>query len=149
MKVLLRKSQPNLGKKGDVVEVKDGYARNYLIPENLAVLATKGAIADVNLSKAKEVKGKKELAEKSDEIKKLLADKTIEIKEKAAENGKLFGSVGTADIAKAISKEIDLKIPEDIVNLDKDIKKAGEHKVEIELDKDTKFSVNIKISPEE
>ncbi|MFC1617937.1 50S ribosomal protein L9 [Patescibacteria group bacterium] len=148
MKVYLKKSVTNLGNKGDIVEVKDGYARNYLIPEAIAEVATRGVVRNAKLIKAQGESAKNVLVEKASEIKSALDDKTFEIKAKAGEKGTLFGSVTTKDIAQAISEDLDVTLPAEVIKLEKDIKEAGETKIPVKLNDEVEFSVNIKVTPE-
>ena len=132
MKVVLLTDVKGHGKKGDVVEASDGYARNFLFPKKLAIEADNAALNELKNReesaahhKAEEIKAAKETAA-------LLDGKTVTIKAKAGANGKLFGSVTSKDVAEAISKEYALKLDKRKVIVD-DIKTFGTYPVEVKL----------------
>lgn len=132
MKVILTEDVKNLGKKGDVLEASDGYARNYLIPKDLAQLATEEAQKE---NEKKIADQREEEQGKLKEIQKLASsiegkEIIIKVKEK---NGKLFGSVGAKEISKALTKE-GQKVKTKEIRLKEPIKELGEYKVEVELD---------------
>ena len=110
MKVILKQDVKSLGKKGDLVNASDGYARNFLFPKGLAVEANATAMNDYNnkesakkFHKAEEIKAAQEIADK-------LRDKTFKLTAKAGANGKLFGSVTSKDVAKKIKDELNIDI---------------------------------------
>ncbi|RKD32086.1 50S ribosomal protein L9 [Thermohalobacter berrensis] len=133
MKVILLKDVKSLGKKGDVVKAKDGYARNFLIPKGLAKEATKGNLKVLKeQKKAKKIRKQEELEEA-----KKLAEKiesiTVKIKGKAGEHGKLFGSVTAKDIAQALKKQHKIKIDKRKIELENNIKTLGATYVNIKV----------------
>lgn len=133
MKVILVSTIPNLGKAGDIKEVKKGYAFNYLLPEGLAELATAGMVKSVEKSVAKRSAQKAaKIAELAASMKKL-DGMTFTIVAKAKE-GKLFGSVSAADIVTA-AKASDVEIVDDMIQLEHPIKAVGEHAVTLEAGK--------------
>jgi large subunit ribosomal protein L9 len=148
MKVILQKSIAKVGKKGEVIKVSDGYGRNYLFPRNLAVPATPGAIKDAKLHQAKKVKAKNELVKQADSILASLADVNITLSAKAGESGKLFGSVNSQMIADAVNKDLKIKLPADIIDLEKDLKEIGDHKIKIKLAPEKETQITLKITPE-
>jgi large subunit ribosomal protein L9 len=142
MKVLLVNDVKSLGKRGDVVEVKNGYGLNFLLPEGLAVLATAGAIKskDRLLAQYKQEEAEEEAALL--ELHTKLDGKTIAITVQA-KDGKLFGSVSAKEIVEAV-KEFDAHISSDMVELPKPLKTVGEHEVKVTLGKKkAKLTVNI------
>ncbi len=133
MKVILVSNIPNLGKAGDIKEVKKGYAFNFLLPEGLAELATAGMVKSVEKSLAKRNAEKAaKISELSASMKKL-DGMTFTIAAKA-EDGKLFGSVSAADIV-AAAKASDVEIVDDMIQLEHPIKTVGEHAVTLEAGK--------------
>jgi large subunit ribosomal protein L9 len=129
MKVILREAVPKLGKPGEIKEVRMGYGFNFLIPKKLAELATSSNVKRVLAWVKKETAKRTEaLAGLKDTVAKLEGVRII-IKMKA-ENGKLFGSVGKAEIVEAL-KEKGIVILEDVLSLARPIKKVGEHTVEV------------------
>ena len=133
MKVILLEDVKNVGKKGQIINAKDGYAINFLFPKNLAIEAT-----DVNLKNLENAKKRKEDKEKKilEEAKVLeeqLMQKTIVIKTKTGENGKLFGSITTKEIADILEKEHGISIDKKKYDLEEPIKSVGEYYVKIKL----------------
>lgn len=147
MKIILRKEVENLGNQGELVIVKDGYARNYLIPRGLAVRATEGSVRAIETEKKqrafkieKERKGARELADK-------LEQAALTINARAGESGKLFGTVTTqmvADALKAKGFEIDRKQ----ITLEEAIKTLGNHAVKVKLYTDVFATVNVLVEAE-
>lgn len=143
IKLILLSDVSDLGKKGDIISVKPGYGRNYLIPQKLAKVATDEEVKKLE-EKQKEEKAKVEtkLSEK-----KTLADQlagiTLELERKEGAKGKIFGSVDAKAIAKELSRKSNIDIEPKEVILSKSIKEVGEHKVAIQLAKNIK--VNIKV----
>lgn len=146
MKVILLKNVKGLGKKGEVVNAKDGYARNFLLPKKMAKEATEG---NVKVLKEQTTAKKMKKEEKLDEAKKL-ADKlskiTVEIKSKAGDNGKLFGSITSKDISQALQKQHKIKIDKRKISLDNNIKSLGVTQVEAKVYPNVtgKFKVHVK-----
>lgn len=133
MKVILLEDVKNVGKKGSIINAKDGYARNFLFPKNLAIEAT-----DVNLKNLENAKKQKEAKEKEafEEAKRLeekLMQITIVIKTKTGENGKLFGSITTKELAEILEKEHGFEFDKKKLELDDAIKSVGEYFVKARL----------------
>lgn len=144
MKVILKKDVQALGEVGDVIEVKDGYARNFLLPTDKAEVATVGALKnrEKNLAtiKAKAEKLHQEALEKAAQIQSLEA---IEISAKAGENGKLFGAITTRKIAEVIQEKTGLEVDRRNISLDKPANHVGEYKMNLKLT--SKVEVNIPV----
>lgn len=132
MKVILKQDVKSLGKKGELVNASDGYARNFLIPKGLATEANASAMNDFNnkesakkYHKAEEIKAAKADAEK-------LEGKTLKLTAKAGANGKLFGSVTSKDISAKIKQELNLDIDKRKISVD-DIKQFGTYEAEVKI----------------
>lgn len=133
MKVILLEDVKNVGKKGEIINAKDGYARNFLFPKNLAIEATTVNLKNLeNARKHKEAR-EKEIYEEAEKLKEELEKITVVIKTKTGENGKLFGAVTTKEIAEYIEKEHSLGIDKKKFDLDEPIKSVGEYFVKIKL----------------
>lgn len=132
MKLILKENVTKLGAKGDVVEVSAGFARNYLLPRNLAVFCTEGNLSKVAQSKKTEAKQKLELLQKAKELAEKIEKITCTIRAKAGDSEKLFGSITTQDIADALKLE-QLEIDKKVIELDKPIKELGLYHVPIRL----------------
>lgn len=149
MQVILKQDVEKLGKKNEIREVADGYARNYLFPQDLAELATKKALKQLKVKKEAE---KKEKAKQLDKLKKLFIDidgKEVVFKVKS-EGKKIFGSVTVSEIAAEVNKIIktDSEIEEGMIKLEKPLKELGEFPVEIALSDEIKTKIIIKIKGE-
>ncbi len=143
MQVILRSNVDGLGKRGDVVDVADGHARNYLFPNTLAMKATPGAIAQ-----ASKMRRARDLRDASDRdaartIASTLVPKTITITAKAGAEGKLFGSVTSADIVAAVEAQTGIAIDKRKVHLDEHIKTLGAHSATASLHHDISFPISI------
>jgi large subunit ribosomal protein L9 len=133
MKVILQKPVDKLGVPGDVVDVADGYARNYLMPRGLAVKATKGGVKHVDsLKRAHAVRVNAAKAEAYQLAARLTA-KPVRVSAHAGEEGKLFGSVTASDIAKAIDDQAGIRVDRHDVHLDEPIRSVGTHEVRVHL----------------
>lgn len=135
MKLILLADVKALGKKGQVVDVAEGYARNFLLPRKLGAEASKGALASLEQqSKAQTKRDALALAE-TQELAKLLESKPVAVRAKAGGNGKLFGAVTNADIADAISSTFSIEIDKHKIDVKASIKALGTYPVEIKLGK--------------
>lgn len=144
MKVILLQDVKKLGKKGDVIEASDGYARNYLFPRKLAEEATANALHVVNAKKENERKKKLAELEAAQKLAAELKGKEVTINAKAGDNGRLFGAITNKDVAEVINSQFNLSIDKKkiVVNT---IKVAGTYEVEVKLypEVSTKMKVNI------
>ena len=149
MKVILKKDVQSLGEAGDVVEVKDGYARNYLLPNSLVEAATKGALEnrERNIERIK-AKAEKLHQEALDKAEKISALEVISIEAKAGESGKLFGAVTTKKLAELLAEKIDFEIDRKNLSLNKPINQVGSYEMLIKLSSkvSTKLAVEVKAS---
>ena len=144
MKVILLQDVKKMGKKGDVIEASDGYARNYLFPRKLAEEATANALHVVNAKKENERKKKLAELEAAQKLAAELKGKEVTINAKAGDNGRLFGAITNNDVAEAINSEFNLSIDKKKVVVNT-IKVAGTYEVEVKLypEVSTKMKVNI------
>lgn len=135
MKLILLSDVKALGKKGDLVDVAEGYARNFLLPRKLAMEANKGALTMLSEQKAaKQKKEAQQLAE-THEMARLLESKPVAVRAKAGGNGRLFGTVTNADIAEAISQTFSVSVDKHKIEVKNAIKALGIYPVEIRLGK--------------
>ncbi len=144
MKVILLENIKKLGKKYEVIEVADGYAKNFLLPQKKAELATDG---NLKALKKKEEKEKKKRKKKKEEIEKLISeleDKEFIIETKVGEKNQLFESINSEKISEKIKKE-GYDVSEKQVKLDKPIKQLTEKEVELQFNHDLKTNIKIKI----
>lgn len=144
MKVILRSDLPGVGKRGDIVEVSNGHARNYLLPKGLALVATDGAVSQATaMRRARDLRDAAD-RESAQTIASTLVSKTITIVSKAGGEGRLFGSVTTADIAKAIHEQVNISIDRRKLHVDP-IKSLGSHQVTVKLHADVQFPVTVEV----
>lgn len=133
MDVILLEDVEKLGAKGEIVATSDGYARNYLLPRNLAEVASPGKVAEIRrMQELAENKVARD-AERADELVEVLGKTVITIKAQAGEDGRLFGSVTSADIARELSDARQVKIDKKKIRLEDPIKETGDYMVEIEV----------------
>ena len=145
MKVILADDVEKLGHKGDVVTVADGYARNFLIPKGFAILASKGALKQAELmQKARAERAEKEKEEAAGRVATLAAS-PVYISARAGEDGKLFGSVTKADVARAILDQLEQDIDRHLIRLDEPIRSLGTHSVEIHLHEEVNALVTVEV----
>ena len=144
MKVILLQDVKKIGKKGDVINTSDGYARNYLFPRKLAEEATANALHVVNAKKENERKKKLAELEAAQKLAAELKGKEVTINAKAGDSGRLFGAITNKDVAEAINSEFNLSIDKKKVVVNT-IKVAGTYEVEVKLypEVSTKMKVNI------
>ena len=143
MKMILLQDVKSVGKKGDLINASEGYAKNFLLPRKLAVEATKSNLNDYELKA--EAKRKQEELEKAQATAKELEDKVVTIKVKTGGNGKLFGSVTNKEVAEEIVKQTKLDIDKKKVSIGDPIKMLGERTAVIKLHPKVTAEVKVKI----
>ncbi len=150
MEVILKKDVQNIGEAGDIVNVKDGYARNFLFPQSLAELATKGAKEnrEKNIERIK-IKQEKLHAEALETAKKLEEVGVIELSAKAGESGKLFGAITTKRLAEELKALTGIEIDRKTVSLDFPINKLGKFNMNIKLTSKVKVTLGVNVSASE
>jgi large subunit ribosomal protein L9 len=145
MRVILRTDVDMVGKRGDLVDVSDGHARNHLIPKGLAMRATADAEAQAEqMRKAREVRDTKAI-EAAQEVATALVPQRIHITSKAAETGQLFGSVTESEIAAAVLAQTEIELDKKIIAIDEPIKTVGTHYVMAKLHQEVQFPITIEV----
>lgn len=145
IKVILKETIKGVGKKDEIVEVKDGYANNFLFSQNKAVPATPENINKLNSKNEKIKKNHDNDVRKANELKEQLNSKEILLKVKAGNNGKVFGSVGGKEIAEAIKEQLNIDVDKKKVSTDARMKELGLHTVELKLHSEVKATIKIKL----
>jgi len=148
MKVILKTEIDSLGLEGDTVNVKNGYARNYLIPKGFALEATNQNIKLIEMQKKKIDERRLKAQEGAEKVRDLIAEKVIKIYQKAGDENKLYGSVTTMDIAESLEKE-GISIDRRKMVLDKPIKTLGEYEVTIKLHPKVAAKLKVVVAAEE
>ena len=148
MKVILKEDVQNLGQQGDVVEVKAGYARNYLMPKKLAILFTEQQQRSIEEAKRVETRKLEREKDQIESILKELKDLNLSLKMKSEEDNKLFGSVTKIDIVKLL-EESGVNIDKKYIDLASPIKTLGEHTVNVSFTKDMSESFTVLVEKED
>lgn len=145
MKVILLQDVKNIGKKGDVINVAEGYGRNYLFPRKLAIEATESNIKQ--LEEEKKAHERKKMKEKQQALEqaRILAKSPVVLKVKAGEQGKLFGSITSKDISDAIKHQMGLDVDKRKIEISSPIKSLGDYEVIIKLAPEVETKLSVKI----
>ncbi|TSC52626.1 MAG: large subunit ribosomal protein L9 [Parcubacteria group bacterium LiPW_72] len=147
MKIILKKNYNGLGKRGETKEVADGFARNFLIFQEIALPATLSNISTITHLVQEEERAKKQTEQKLESFKEKILNLKIILKMQADVKGKLFGAVGKKEIQKALEKKIGIKVPKQKIGLDKSIKETGNYEVVINISEKSKSKINIQVIP--
>ena len=145
MEIILLQDVKALGKKGELVKVNDGYARNFILPKKLGVEATKQNLYELNNQKAAEAKKQKEILEEAQELGKRLSEMTVKMTIKAGEGGKTFGSISSKEIAAGLKEQYNLEIDKKKLQLNDAIKHAGSHTVQVKLHPKVTAELTVKV----
>lgn len=148
MKVILKEDVQNLGQQGDVVEVKSGYARNYLMPQKLAILFTKQQKKSIDEAHRVEERKLEREKDQLESVLKQVEDLSLSLKMQSEEDSKLFGSVTKLDIVKLL-EENGITVDKKYVDLSSPIKTLGEHKVNIMFTKEMSASFTLTVEKED
>jgi large subunit ribosomal protein L9 len=146
IKVVLKENIPGQGNKGDILNVSDGFARNYLLPQNKAIIATADAVKQTEQEQKLKSDREKNILEKNESLKDRLEKTNVEIKKKT-KDGKLFGSVNAKDVIDALEAK-GVKISPKSITIEKPIKSIGKHIIGVELDKKHKARLNLTVVEE-
>jgi len=145
MKVVLRTDVDQVGKKGDIVDVADGFARNYLVPQALAFRATPGVeVQATAMRRGRDVRDASDRAA-AEAIAKTLVPKVVTIAARAGAEGKLFGSITTADVVDAVTEQTGIELDRRKLHLDEPIKSLGQHLVPAKLHVDVEFPITVEV----
>jgi len=145
MKIVLRKEMENIGEVDAVAKVSDGYARNYLLPRGIAVVATPAELAAAEKRKAKREKKLEAKRSEFEQLAQQINDLELEIPVDAGEGGKLFGSVTTEDIALAVREKSGLDLDKKKIELSENLKMVGEYTVTVKIYKEISAQLKIKL----
>ena len=148
MKVILQQDVKGQGKKGQMIEVSEGYARNFLLPKKLAIAATTDAINTMNLKEKARKAEEARLKAEAEETAKKLKDITVKLTAKAGNGGRLFGAVTTKEISEGLKKQFSIDIPKQKLVLDDPIKSFGTYHVKAKLGFEVSGTVVVMVSEE-
>lgn len=146
MKVILLQDVKSLGKKGDIVKVSDGYARNMILPKKLGVEATGKNLNDLKLQNQHAEKMAQEQLDAAKQLAEDIKDKTVTVKIKAGEGGRTFGSVSTKEIAAAVKQQLDLELDKKKMVLNEPIKSLGTFEVPVKLHAKVTGTLRVKVT---
>ena len=148
MKIILLQDVKSLGKQGEIVDVSDGYARNFILPKKVGVEANSKNMNDLKLQKANEEKRAEELLEAAKELAKVLETKEVVVKMKSGEGGKTFGSISSKEIAAEAKKQCDLELDKKKIQLPEPIKALGAYEVTVKLHPKVSAKLKVKVVEE-
>ena len=145
MKIILLQDDKNLGKKGDIIEANDGYARNYILPKKIGVEANGKNLNDLKLQKANDAKIAQEQLDKAKELAALLETKEVIVKIKAGEGGRAFGSVSSKEIAVELKTQTGIEVDKKKIQLPEALKNFGVYNVSVKLHPKVTGTLKVKV----
>src|SRR5947209_15123672 len=147
MRVVLRADVTSVGKKGDIVDVADGHARNFLLPRGLAMKATPGGQQQAAaMRRSRDIKDARD-REAAEVVARRLVPMVIRVPARAGTEGRLFGSVTAADVVDAVSQQAHVDLDRRRLQLDEPIKSVGTHEVPVKLHTDVEFRITVEVVP--
>ncbi len=147
MKVILIDTVDGLGLKGDVLDVADGYARNYLVPKSKAIKATRGALKEAETLRRSRQEFERVEKAAASQIAEALADSRVVVAARSAEEGKLFGSIGARNVAEAIAQYTGVQVEPQIIMLTGPIKEIGLHEITLKPHPEVEFQLTLDVIP--
>lgn len=148
MKVILLQDVKSLGKKGEIVNVNDGYARNFILPKKMGVEATGKNLNDLKLQKNNEKKVAQEQLDSAKTLAEKIGQGKVELAIKAGEGGKVFGSVSSKEIAAAVKEQMGLDVDKKKIQLKETIKSLGTHNVPVKLHPEVTAELKVTVKEE-
>ena len=148
MKIVLLEDVKSLGKKGDIVETSEGYARNFILPKKLGVEATPANLNTLKLQKANEKRKADELLAAAKALEERIAKVTLVLSIKGGKDGKTYGSVGTKEIAEALARQADITVDKKKIAISEPIKSFDQYQVTVKLHKDVGAKLNLRVEEE-
>jgi len=145
MNIILRSKVEGLGQRGDIVDVAEGYARNFLFPKGHAIKATDGAMDQAAKMRSSRNQKDQSAREAATAIASTLVPQTITVSAKASGEGKLFGSISATEIVEAVKEQTDIEIDRKAIEADHNIKTVGQHTVTASLHSDVSFPITLEV----
>lgn len=145
MKIILLQDEKKLGKKGDIIEASEGYARNYILPKKIGVEATPKNMNDLKLKKANESKIAQEQLDAAKALATELESKQVTVKIRAGEGGKAFGSVSSKEIAAAYKEQHNIEVDKKKIQLPESLKSFGSYQVSVKLHPQVTATLTVKV----
>jgi large subunit ribosomal protein L9 len=147
MKLILTDDVSDLGKRGDVVDVADGYARNFLLPRSYAVKATPGALEQAEAVREARIEAERKAKEEAETIATQLVGSRVVIAAQAGDEGQLYGSVGVGDVVEGIKRFTGIELTRSQVELEEPIKAIGLHEIQIKAHPEVEFPLTLDVIP--
>ena len=148
MRLILREDMQGLGKRGDIIDVADGYGRNFLLPKGKAIVASDGAVEQAaRMRRARDLRDASD-REAATTVASTMVPKVITITQRAGDGGKLFGSVTAADIVAAVAEQTSVELDRKHIDIDEAIKTTGQHTVTAQLHPEVSFPITLEIVAE-
>jgi large subunit ribosomal protein L9 len=148
MRIILRSDVTDLGKRGDIIEVADGFARNYLVPKGIAIKASDGTQAQAkSMRRARDLRDAQDRSA-AEEVATTIVSKVVTLTARAGSEGKLFGSVTAADIAAAVEAQTGVEIDRRKLDLAEPVKTLGTHVIPVKLHADVQFPITVEVVAE-
>jgi len=147
MKILLRSDVTGVGKKGDILDVADGYGRNYLLPKGFAILATGGVEAQASSMRRSRDLRDASARSAAEEIAAKLVPAVIAVSARTKGEGELFGSVGVTEVVEAVLAQTGIELDRHSIHIDAPIKSVGTHAVSARLHPEVQFQITVEVSP--
>lgn len=148
MEVILLEDVKNLGKKGEIVKINDGYARNFVLPKKLGIEANNKNLNDLKLQKANEERLALEKLQEAKILAVKIEEKPVTVSIKAGEGGKTFGSVATKEISQEVKRQLGFEIDKKKMVLDEPIKTLGTHIIKVKVHKEVTANLTVKVTEE-
>ena len=148
MKLVLKRDVRSLGKRGEVINVSKGYARNYLLPKNLAIYATEQNLFEAEKIKEDRKKKEEEAINIATDLRQTLEDVHIVIAQSSTDEGTLYASITKAQISESIEKFSGTKVQEEIINIPNPVKEIGLHKILLEISDELSIEIDLEVVPE-
>ena len=147
MKLILTADVDPLGKRGDVVDVADGYARNYLLPRQRAIKANEGALAQAESIREARIEAERRAKEEAENIATQLVGSRVVLAAQAGDEGQLYGSVGVSDVVEGIKRFTGIELERSQVEMAEPIKAIGLHEVQVKVHADVEFPLTLDVIP--
>jgi large subunit ribosomal protein L9 len=145
VRIVLRSDMGGLGKRGDILEVSDGYARNFLLPKGHAIPANAGVESQANaMRRSRDLRDSRD-REAAETVARKLVPQVIRVTARAGAEGKLFGSITSADVVEAVAAQTGVELDRRKLQLDEPIKSLGTHEVPVKLHSDVEFRVTVEV----
>lgn len=147
MRLILTADVDPLGKKGDVVDVADGYARNYLLPRKVAIKANQGALEQAEAIREARIEAEHKARESAENLAQQLVGTRVVIAAQAGDEGQLYGSIGVADIIEGINRFTGIPLERGQVEVERPIKAIGLHEIQVKLHPEVEFPITLDVIP--